>query len=166
MESRVSPLRGAGVPYIIIERLIRTRARVNSKSRLSLARTRLRDAPTWGRRKNCIAAGSRGNQINFNANLPASYRSQSFAFNDVISLANSHGNFASCARNERKKIGRGARTTVLIAPDSIELRRFIGDFLYISVLRYTFCDSLKHRSASVVRRFQILQTEMLWISFN
>ena len=76
-------------------------------SSLSLARTisrRRRLVENKSRRKNCIAAGSRGNQINFNANLPASYRPQFLAFNNVISLANSHGNasLASCARNERK----------------------------------------------------------------
>jgi len=44
------------------------------------------------RKKPRIAAGSRGNQINFSVNLPASCRPQTLAFNDVISLADSRGN--------------------------------------------------------------------------
>jgi len=124
--------------YIIIERPIRTR--VNSKSRLSRSLGRSRATSTRDRRKNCISAGSRGNQINFNANLLASYRPQSLAFNDVISLANLRGNAGALlsflARGtSAKHANGGARTTILIAPDSIELQRFIGDFLCISVLR-------------------------------
>ena len=65
-----------------------------------------------------------------------------------------------------KHANRQARTTILIAPDSIDLQRFIGDFLYILVPRCTFCDSLEHWSESAVRRFQVLQTEMLYISVN
>lgn len=85
--------------------------------------------------KTAFAAGSRSNQINFNVNLPASCSPLCLTtlFRLQI-LAQERGRLSFLAQEANAKhANRNARTTVLIMPDSIELRRFISDFPYISV---------------------------------
>lgn len=102
MESRVL-LPAASNLDIIIERLIRTHA--NSKSRLSLARAL---DPFWSARvqlSSQVKTASRqeagGNQINFNANLPASCRPQSSRLTTLF-RSQVRAPLVSCRRSERK----------------------------------------------------------------